>query len=1046
MSSVTGFRISPQQASWWRNAQMSENSPSATWLQLEVLRPVVPGALQQRLTELSAREEILRTRLHRSAGMAQPLQIIAEQADIPLTIEDLQSLPQPEHAVRLEALLQKTITSGPLEVWLLQLSAERWSLTLRSTPGYLDLHSLVIIASELLADRPFAQSDEPTLQYADYAEWKHDVLTTEAEHPGLQFWQQHKQTVPDISLPGLQNRGRDKAGPAMAAGPVVVDVIKEHLHERANSLGIDVGDYLYASWSILLARLTGQTRVPLAWLDVGRGDGLDDALGPYEQTLPVLVDVDPARALPDQIRQLLQPLQLAQGWGDYYDSTSDSTFGFSYRELTSIAEQVHVMNAVTRDDACSLRLDCVAHGEALSCRLIYDSALFSAIAIECLAEQWQQLLRGLQEASIPVGRIALQHKRQAALLAPQSAAPAIEPVSVLKLIDRQGQSHPSSVALVDRNGTLTYQALLERSNQLARHLLDHGQTQGVVGILLERGTPMIIAMLGILRAGCAYLPLDPTYPADRLAYMIDDSEARTVITSASLTHLLPDSTTRLLLHNFLRDSLESSAGAPSDTLKTAAADLQQPAYLIYTSGSTGQPKAVEVSHANLSHSTQVRIAFYNEPIHSYLLLSSFAFDSSVAGIFWTLAQGGTLVLPASGEELDLARLAELIEQHRVSHSLSLPSLYETLLDYSTPEGLSSLSTWIVAGESCPSSVLAKHRHKVPQARLVNEYGPTEATVWATADVLSEQDDDSISIGRPIPTVDLWLLNDQGVPAGIGEPGQIVLGGPTLALGYRGRPEATAQAFVSSTDFAEGQRVYATGDLARWRLDGRLSFLGRVDHQVKIRGHRVELGEIERLLAGHSQVREAVVIARAHASGTQLVGYITAQAGPAPSVQALQAYLEEKLPAHMMPAALIPMKSLPRTPNGKLDVNALPEPDMTAATRSVHVAPRTALEITLATICAEVLRRESVSVMDNFFQIGGDSILSLQIVARAKQQNIRLSAKQVFEAETIAAMAAVAVLEAPAELTADRPSERFALANLDDQGLEDLLAELDAAQH
>ena len=355
MSSVTGFRISPQQASWWRNAQTNDNSHSATCLQLEVLRPVVPGALQQRLAELGAREEILRTRLHRSAGMAQPLQVIAEQADIPLTIEDLQSLPQPEHTARLETLLQKTITSGPLEVWLLQLSAERWSLTLRSTPGHLDLHSLVLIARELLADRLFVQSDEPALQYADYAEWKHDVLNTEAEHPGLQFWQQHKQIVTDISLPGLQTSGSDKAGPATAV-PVAVDVIKGDLHDRANSLGITVGDYLFASWSILLARLTGQTQVPLAWLDAGRGDGLDDALGPYEQTLPVLVEVDSARTLPDQIRQLLQPLQLAQGWGDYYDSTSDSTFGFSYRELTSIAEQVHVVNAVTLDDACSLRL------------------------------------------------------------------------------------------------------------------------------------------------------------------------------------------------------------------------------------------------------------------------------------------------------------------------------------------------------------------------------------------------------------------------------------------------------------------------------------------------------------------------------------------------------------------------------------------------------------------------------------------------------------------------------------------------------------------
>jgi aryl carrier-like protein len=314
----------------------------------------------------------------------------------------------------------------------------------------------------------------------------------------------------------------------------------------------------------------------------------------------------------------------------------------------------------------------------------------------------------------------------------------------------------------------------------------------------------------------------------------------------------------------------------------------------------------------------------------------------------------------------------------------------------------------VAGEACKEDVVRKHGTRLSWVRLVNEYGPTEATVWATADVLDAASTAlGVSIGRPIPSMRLWLLNEAGVPAALGEVGEIHLGGPQLVRGYRSKPEQTAAAFVIRPDVAGEQRMYRTGDLARWRVDGRIAFLGRRDQQVKIRGHRIELAEIERTLASHDQVRDAAVVAQEHAGSTRLIAYVTGAHGAAPDPDALRGYLAGRLPAYMVPAVFVRMDLLPRSPNGKLDLQALPDPETTARPGAEYVAPRNPLEAQLAAICAEVLRLPRVGVEDNFFQIGGDSILSLQVVTRANQRGIQITAKQVFARQTVAAMAAVA---------------------------------------
>ncbi len=618
------------------------------------------------------------------------------------------------------------------------------------------------------------------------------------------------------------------------------------------------------------------------------------------------------------------------------------------------------------------------------------------------------------------------------MIGTRTSVPAIEPVTLVELIARQVRQQPDAIALSDQNGDLSYSHLDACATQLAHRLVAAGIGPGVpVGILFARSNAAIVAMLAVLKAGGAYVPIDPTYPADRRAYMLADSAIAHIVVSSELADSVPATLQRFVLDDLAAPDLGDWPALPLPD----AIDL---AYLIYTSGSTGAPKAVEISHGALSFSTQVRMAAYETPVRAYLLLSSFAFDSSVAGIFWTLAQGGRLVLPAPGEELEMSRLAQLIAQHQVSHGLSLPSLYQALLDQlQRSTGTDSLACWIVAGEACPPSLIAQHSKTLPHARLVNEYGPTEATVWATYEVL--EPNRNVSIGRPIAGMDLRLLNEFDTACGIGEPGEIVLAGPTLARGYRHKPEETAKAFVT---LADGTRAYRTGDLACWLADGRLAFLGRKDHQVKVRGYRIELGEIERQLCSHSDVREAAVIVQEHAASKRLLAYILAAHGYAPDSEAIKRFLGERLPSYMVPALVLTLASFPRTPNGKLDTRQLPDPD--SFDESAHVAPRNAMETALQAIVAKVLKLSTVSVTDNFFAIGGDSILSLQVVAQAHEQGIALSAKQVFERQTIAAMAEVAQPLAPSAAEPQADSTEFSASGLSDDEMQALMAELDEA--
>jgi len=559
-------------------------------------------------------------------------------------------------------------------------------------------------------------------------------------------------------------------------------------------------------------------------------------------------------------------------------------------------------------------------------------------------------------------------------------------ICIHRMFEQQVNRTPEHVAVSLNGHELTYRELNARSNKLAHYLSQFGVGPEVlVGVCLERSIEMVIALLGILKAGGAYVPIDPAYPRERQEFMIADSQCDVLLTQSSIADRLPLNSARLIL---MDNDAPKIAAEAADSIKPEA-NAENLCYAIYTSGSTGKPKGTLITHRNLVHSTFARFEYYKEPLSSFLLLSSFAFDSSVAGIFWTLCSGGTLAIPVEGMQHSPAQLAGIVKHSHISHLLCLPSLYAAILEHGHGNALASLRVVIVAGEACAPEIVGRHAANAAQANLYNEYGPTEATVWSTVHACRPVPaGESVPIGRPISNTQIFILNEQLHPVAVGQSGEIYIGGEGLARGYLNRPDLTAQRFVRHP-FSDtyGARLYKTGDLARYLPSGLIQFLGRVDEQVKIRGFRIELGEIENVLHSHPAILECAVAALDDASGDKkLVAYAVLRPGTALTISSVHDFLKEKLPDFMLPAALVLLDALPLSANGKIDRKALPTPGgKRPELAQAFVAPRDELESFIARIWCEILNLDRVGIHDKFFELGGDSIKGALFISRLQKE-------------------------------------------------------------
>jgi amino acid adenylation domain-containing protein len=580
------------------------------------------------------------------------------------------------------------------------------------------------------------------------------------------------------------------------------------------------------------------------------------------------------------------------------------------------------------------------------------------------------------------------------------------------------ERNPDSLALVFQERQLSYAELNTRANQLAHHLRKLGvQAEMRVAICVDRSLEMVIGILGVLKAGGAYVPIDPAYPKERISFVLDDINSSVLLTQERHLKMLPKNK----LQSICLDSGWAEVQGESFENLSDEAIAENLAYVIYTSGSTGKPKGVQITHRNLVHSTCARFAYYHRAVSSFLLLSSFSFDSSIAGIFWTLCQGGTLILPQESLYWNLSELAGLIKRHHVSHLLCLPALLKLLLSEGKLQTTRALNTVIVAGEVCLRELVERHYKMLPETSLFNEYGPTECTVWSTVYLTGTTDlRRHVPIGRPVANMQAYILDRSLRPVTIWQTGELHIGGDGLARGYLNRPDDTAEKFIPHPFSKEpGTRLYKTGDLARHLPDGCIEFLGRLDHQVKIRGHRIELDEIETVLRQHPGVQEGVVLAREDSHGDlRLIAYLVAgrDSHSPPTHAELTSFLGERLPEHMMPSALTWLDAIPLMPNGKIDRLALLKLDLARSRgKEVYVAARNPAEATLVKIWKEVLGVEQVGVHDDFFDLGGHSLLATQLMSRVDDaMQVQLPVRKLFESPTIARLA-----EAIAAITSDK---------------------------
>ncbi|HLD65004.1 MAG TPA: non-ribosomal peptide synthetase, partial [Pseudomonas sp.] len=584
-----------------------------------------------------------------------------------------------------------------------------------------------------------------------------------------------------------------------------------------------------------------------------------------------------------------------------------------------------------------------------------------------------------------------------------------------QLFEAQVEQTPGATALVDARQSLSYAALNAEANRLSHHLIASGIRPGdLVALCVERGPAMISSLLAILKAGAAYVPLDPSYPAERLAVILDDAQPRLLLVDATgrqALGALAATTARLDLDAALpADLAASNPQLPATGVRAAGVRATDLAYVIYTSGSTGKPKGVMIEHRSLVASTQARRAVYPQgPDTRFMLLSSIAFDSSVAGIFGTLTTGATLCIPDAQTAKDPGAIGRFIATHSVNTLLCVPSLARLVLASLAKAGGTSLGELIVAGEACPVTLVHECSAFAPPIALYNEYGPTEATVWASVHRCAPDEAGPVPIGRPIQNTRLYLLDEQGLPVPLGVPGELYVGGAGVARGYLNRADLSAESFLSDPfSSLPDARMYRTGDLARWRDDGVLDFLGRNDQQLKIRGFRVEPGEIEALMLSHPGVREAAVIARETTPGaSRLIAYLSVEPplDGRDTRKSLRPFLSSCLPEHMLPSAFVVLERLPLTPNGKLDRLALPAPQAEDFALRQYEAPKGETELLLASLWAELLGLEPIGRHDHFFELGGHSLLAVQMTLRARETfGVELSLKALFEQPTLLALA------------------------------------------
>ncbi|HEX8272004.1 MAG TPA: non-ribosomal peptide synthase/polyketide synthase, partial [Longimicrobiaceae bacterium] len=988
-----------------------------------------PALLGRCLTEVARRHETLRT-VFATAG-EEPVQRVQDAAPARVPVADLRRLaagPREAELLRLaaaEAARPFDLAAGPLlRVVALRLGGAEWGLLFTMHHIVSDGWSAEVLLRELseLYDA-LSSGREPMLpelpvQYADYAAWQRGWPTGDALEAGLGFWRERLRGAPPLlELPTDRPRPRVQDPRGARVRAALPAETARGLRALARGEGATAFIALLAAWQLLLARWSGQEDVVIGTPVAGRTRlETEPLIGFFVNTLVLRTDLSGGPGFRELLRRVRETaLGAYQHQEIPFERLVEALAPERSLAHTPLFQAMFVLETGGRRELrlggveaeplpmggaeaakFDLTLDLAADGEGFGGWLAFRAGLWERATVERMAAHFARLAAAaVEDPDRPVDGLPLATDRERAqLLGEWGAAPHGGPAGgcIHELFVEQARRTPDAVAVVHRGASTTYAELDRASGRLAHALRRRGVgPEARVGVLLRRTPAALVALLGVLRAGGAYVPLDPELPADRVAFMLEEAGARVVVTESALRGRIAGGVDVLALD----DEAAGLAREPADAPATGVGP-DNLCYLIFTSGSTGRPKGVAVQHRG----AVVFLRFMRDVVPaeeraSVLGATSLSFDVSVAEVFGTLCWGGKLVLVDNALELPS------VADQEVRLVVAVPTVAAELARQGAVPR--SVVAFNLAGEALPAE-LAGALYALDHVRAVrNLYGPTEATVYATWSAVP-RGSDSVRIGRPVPGSRAYVLDGRLAPQPVGVPGELYLAGEGLARGYAGRPELTAKRFLPDPFGPPGSRMYRVMDRARWRPDGELEYLGRVDRQVKVRGFRVEPGEIEAALERHEGVREAVVVAREDAPGdARLAAYLVPEGSGAPSAEELRAHLSGWLPGYMLPAAFVPIERLPLGVGGKVDRRALPAPQWEAG--AAYAAPRTPLEAVLAGVFAGVLGREGVGVHDGFFELGGHSLLATRVVSRLREAlGVELPLRALFEAPTVAALA------------------------------------------
>ncbi|MFC5720644.1 amino acid adenylation domain-containing protein [Streptomyces gamaensis] len=1031
-----------QQRLWF----MDEYEPGGTeYLSPTGLRlrgPLDADALRAALGDLVERHESLRTTFDTVDGRGVQIVHPAGGSGVALPLDDLSALGERERAARLDELLRaETATPfdlrrGPLlRARLVRLDADDHVLSLCLHHIVTDGWSSSVIAHDLeamyRARLAGTRADLPELavQYADFAVWQREHLSGERAEEQIAYWRERLAGVPPLELP------TDRRRPAVATknGAIVDFRIPEDVTARLKELAKDHDATLFmaliAACQLLFARYSDQDDIAVGTVTSGRDRAeLEPLVGFFVNTLVVRSTVDERESFASFLGRVRESVvdafahqdvpfeRLVEALAPERDPSRSPLFQAMVvlqntptapTALQGLRIEEFALPATSANFDVTVQFEEVDGG--LAAGLQYNTDLFDAATARRMTAHLRALLASLAAApEAPMsGRDWLPAEERQRMLDGWNTTARPLP-ACLRAEERFAEwvrRTPDAPAVVDGEHVLSYAELDARANQLAHHLIEHGVGPDVlVGVCARRSPEIVVAALAALKAGGAYVPLDPDYPAERLAQMFAGTRAPVLLTQRELVDRLPATDAAIVcLDTDWPEIAHKPRTAPEHT-----GDADALAYVVHTSGSTGRPKGVMIQHRSLCNLVDDFVAkFRMGPGDRLLQHLSFSFDGGVSDIFCTLLSGATMCLsqsPAGGD------MAEELRGQGATVLMTPPALLSAL----DPAALPRLRAVGAAGDACPVELAESW---AARGDFFNIYGPSETTLVATLHQGADlRGCESLPIGSPMANVRLYVLDRMLRPVPPGRPGELYIAGTGLGRGYLNRPDLTAERFVASPFGEPGERMYRTGDTVRWRQhadgDGVLEFVGRDDNQVKVRGFRIELAEVEAALLTHPRVAEAAVTATANAAGhKRLAAYAVPVAGQeAPDAAELRSFLGQALPGYMVPSAFVMMDELPLSPNGKVDRRALPEPDPADGGERDHVAPVTPVQQALAAVWADVLGVERVGITDGFFDIGGDSILSIQAVSRAREAGVRMTAKDLFLHQTIAELAEVAVLE------------------------------------